>query len=294
MRKYSAEDLIDNKENISIQKFSAQGHEQEHRHDFIEIVYIWEGSGIHLINGLPLDVQKGDVLFFNIADTHSYTPEEEMGIYNCLINPEFFGEELINSNNALDILTLTSFKDFDRQLLSILPKVTFVGKEMLELEEQLNSMYFEFKQKEDGYKEVLVGYMTILLIKLFRKFKKSRKDGLYEDVGRLTPDILSFIENNYNQKLSLKELARENCYTPSYFSHMFKECFGKTFTDYLQDRRIEKALELLKHSALSIEQIAFEVGYTDKKQFYKPFRERLGLTPGDYRKRIMKNATNNK
>lgn len=293
MRKYSAEDLIDSKENICIQKFSVQNQEQEHRHDFIEIVYIWEGSGVHLINDLPLAVQKGDVLFFNLGDTHSYIPEEQMGIYNCLINPEFFGQELINSNNALDILTLTTFKDFERQLVDIQPKVAFIGKEMLEIEELLNSMYAEFRRKEDGYKEILSSYMTIFLIKLFRKFKKNHGEEV-SALGRLTPDIISFIEQNYNQKLSLKELARENCYTPSYFSQMFKECFGKTFTDYLQDRRIEKALELLRNDDLSIEQVGFEVGYTDKKQFYKSFRERIGVTPGDYKKRIRKNTTNNK
>jgi AraC-like DNA-binding protein len=293
MRKYSATDLIDSKENICIQKFSVQEQEKEHHHDFIEIVYIWEGSGTHLVNNLPLTVQKGDVLFFNLGDTHAYLPTDKMGIYNCLINPEFFGGELINSNNALDILTLVSFKDFERQLVDILPKVAFVGKEMLEIEELLEDMYAEFRQKENGYREVLVSYMTIFLIKLFRKFKQKHEADL-STVGKLTPDILSFIEQNYNQKLSLKELAQENCYTPSYFSQVFKECFGTTFTDYLQDRRIEKALELLKNDTLSIEQVGFEIGYADKKQFYKSFRQRMGLTPGAYKRKIINNTTNNK
>lgn len=78
-----------------------------HTHDFIEIVYISEGSGNHMINDIIYPVKRGDLLFMNFKDVHSYSTETGMKYINCLINPEFLSEELINSENAMDILTLT-------------------------------------------------------------------------------------------------------------------------------------------------------------------------------------------
>ena len=84
--------------------------------------------------------------------------------------------------------------------------------------------------------------------------------------------------------MSMEDIAQNVGYSSgSYFSKMFKETFGKNLTDFVQEKRIEKAIELLKQPYISIEEIVQKVGFCDKKQFYKTFKKITGVTPGELR-----------
>lgn len=292
MYKYNSNQWIDSNENINIYKYLTDLPEREHTHDFVEIEYIWNGSGHQIINGTNYFVERGDLLFFNFGDVHEYYPDKEIGIINCLINPRFFGDELVNSENAMDILTLTLFKDFSGTIEDIPHKIKFLGRDLIELEAIMEFMGNEFKDKLPGYMTALKGYANVLLTKIFRVQKKQNSHSIYGDIDRITPQVLKYIEENYNKKLSLKELASSSFYNPSYFSRVFKECFGKTLTQYINEKRINETTRLIKETDFSMEEIGNMVGIRDKKQFYKTFKEYTGLTPNAYKKTIKKNPTN--
>lgn len=255
-----------------------------HTHDFIEIVYISEGSGNHMINDIIYPVKRGDLLFMNFKDVHSYSTETGMKYINCLINPEFLSEELINSENAMDILTLTIFRDFSDIAGGIYPQISFYGPELLEVETILSFMIIEYKRKATGYMTVLKGYVNVLLAKIFRNLGNQEHADLTGSLNRITPEVLQYIEDNYNKKITLKELAMQSFYNASYFSTLFKECYGMTPLEYISKIRIDKAIELIKKTDLSIEEICYQVGYRNKNHFYKIFHNTTGMTPNEFRK----------
>lgn len=286
MFQYKSEDKIDKNEKISIIKYNTQKTEKEHTHDFIEIEYVLEGCCYQQINGSSFLVKKGDLLFFNFGDKHSIEPVKETEIINCILNPEFVSNELVNSENAFDILTLTSFNDFEGDIGSVTPQIKFAGKELIKIEEIFECMFDEFTKKEAGYMTALKGYMNILLIKIFRAAKNTDTVGLFSDIGKITPEVLRYIEENYNKKLTLNELAKANFYNPAYFSRIFKECYGKSLTEYINEKRLDISMKLLKETDLSIENIGQQVGYADKKHFYKMFKNHTDMTPNTYRRRV--------
>jgi len=283
MKKYKAEDYIKNNENIWLVKHLSFKEEIEHTHEFIEIEYIYSGEGHQIINGVTYHVKKGDLLFFNFGDKHSYVPENSIGIIDCLISPAFLGNELINSENALDILTLTSFKDFNGNLNNILSKISFEEKSILEIDAIFEIMLEEFSSKKKGYITLMKAYVDILLTKIFRVTKQQDNTSLYKDVKKIAPGILKYIEDNYNKKITLHDLAKASFYDPTYFSKIFKECYGKTLTQYISEKRLNTALELLLKTDYSIEEISIKVGYKDKKFFYKLFKDHICMTPNTYR-----------
>lgn len=75
-----------------------------------------------------------------------------------------------------------------------------------------------------------------------------------------------------------------NFYSPSYFSRAFKHHFGVSFSTYMKNLRIKKAINLLNDSNLSIEKISEMVGYKDKSELYRTFRNSVGVSPGEFRK----------
>ncbi|MNY49749.1 Arabinose operon regulatory protein [compost metagenome] len=74
---------------------------------------------------------------------------------------------------------------------------------------------------------------------------------------------------------------------PSYFSALFKEQTGFTFSEYVARSRIQKAKELLLQTRLTIADISEQVGYQTSKYFIKLFKEYEGTSPNQYRKQMM-------
>jgi AraC-like DNA-binding protein len=281
---YLKSNRINSIENISVYKPPFMKMHEKHMHDFFEFVYIYYGYGIHAINDEKYNVKKGDLLIINYDESHSFTSLDEMRFVNCLINPSFFGDTMIDSYNAFDILKISSFSQFNGIIEGNERKVSFFGKEVFEIEELMDKMINEFNGKKDGYVTVLKAYVNIILTKMFRKMSNNDEHCIRQDYDKMIPEILKYINNNYNHNISLTELARRCYFSPSYFSRIFKECFGMSFIEYMNEIRMKKALELLEKTEQSNENIAFEVGYKDKKQFYILFKNKTGMTPNQYRK----------
>lgn len=292
MKHYISSSQIDPLEKISIQRYVCNENEEIHTHEFIEIAYIYEGSGYQKINSTIYNVERGDILFFNFKDSHSIQPKESMGIVNVIFNPDFFSKELVDSKNALDILSLTSFKDFDRSIEKSFPIIRVIGKNLIELETLIDLMLSEFQGKKSGYMTVLESYAKVLLIKIFRASQKRDRINVYKNMKKIAPDVLEYIKENHNKKITLTELARKSFYNPSYFSKRFKECYGMSVTEYINDIRIKEAISCIQSTNDTIESICYHVGFSDKKQFYKHFKLATGMTPEVYRNWNKKNTTN--
>lgn len=97
---------------------------------------------------------------------------------------------------------------------------------------------------------------------------------------------LDYIQEHYSEQVTLNEVA-ENIYVSTfYISRMFKKELGKSFVDYLNDVRIEKAKELLKDVKYKTYEVAEIVGISDPHYFSKLFKKYSGMTPSEYRDTI--------
>lgn len=97
---------------------------------------------------------------------------------------------------------------------------------------------------------------------------------------------IDYIHEHYNEQVTLNEVA-ENIYVSTfYISRMFKKDLGKSFVDYLNDIRIEKAKELLKDVKYKTYEVADLVGISDPHYFSKLFKKYSGMTPSEYRESI--------
>lgn len=98
---------------------------------------------------------------------------------------------------------------------------------------------------------------------------------------------LQFVEANYSRKLSIVEMAKNIGLNKNYFSTFFKENMQITPQQYLIKFRINKACELMKNEELTISDISRSVGYDDTLGFSKIFKKEKGISPKNYRKKIL-------
>ena len=102
---------------------------------------------------------------------------------------------------------------------------------------------------------------------------------------RLTDLIYQYIRDNYMFDISMQEVARTMNYSEAYFCKLFKQFFGKNFTAYLTEYRIEMAKKMLQTPTVNIKEIGKAVGYADSNYFAKVFKRVTGDSPSEYRGR---------
>lgn len=95
-------------------------------------------------------------------------------------------------------------------------------------------------------------------------------------------NILKYIEDHFNEELSLQEMSKITNVSPQYFSRLFREKMDMTFVEYLTKVRINKAMEWLKHSDKNIQEICYDVGYKDPNYFSRVFKKNTGVSPKEY------------
>ncbi|QTH42001.1 helix-turn-helix domain-containing protein [Cohnella sp. LGH] len=283
MYQYKLSDNIDPQENINMFRYSTTSSDYEHTHEFFEIVFIASGSGVHNVGGVSYSVERGDVLFIDFDQTHAFSSDTQMTIVNCLLDPVFIGKELMNAENAIDILTLSAYVEFSTKVSRFVPKVIFRGKDLLKLDLLFESMLEEFEEKSIGYKTAIQGYLQVLLTYIFRKMREEGDERASLLPHKVASDMLQDLEASFFGKISLNELAAKYSYNASYLSRIFKACYGKSPMAFIHEKRMDEAIRLLRETDLTVEEIGRQVGYGEKKQFYKIFKQYTGLTPSKMR-----------
>ncbi len=247
-----------------------------HTHDFIEIVYVRDGSAVQHINGVEYTVSRGDLLFLNYGVEHSFTPIDEFIYFNVSIYPEKVIEGNRETNTSLGVLTANVFNGiFPKEGYG---KISFYGSARTEIESILGSLLKEQEGNLAFRETALSSYISLLLMKIVRKVLGEIDD---EEVW---PEIAKYIEENLDQDLSLTTLANKCFYNPSYFSRIFKERYSVPLSEYVMTKRMERARELLITTEFSIATIASMVGFNNKSFFYKTFYKTYKKTPLLFRK----------
>jgi AraC-like DNA-binding protein len=102
--------------------------------------------------------------------------------------------------------------------------------------------------------------------------------------GRVAADIISFVEENHTKSISLKALSAKLGYDYNYTSRYFRRAFDMTFSEFLNVYRLQTALSLLEDATLSVTQVAYESGFSSIRNFNTVFREKMNMTPTEYRR----------
>lgn len=128
---------------------------------------------------------------------------------------------------------------------------------------------------------VISGMMVSVISMIFSLQESKRKWRASKQVAELA---VEYVHKNYNRKISLDEIADAIRFHRSYVNRCFRKEIGVSIHQYLMEYRLEKAMQLLVYTGLSVEEIAERTGFSGSKGFALSFKKKYGLPPSHVRK----------
>ena len=249
-----------------------------HSHTHIEIVYVLSGHMTQVINSNKYNLERGDLIFLNSGEAHSFTADEACTYVNVLFMPELIVNDRLTRENAFSYLALTNLRDIGDDIGN--GKISFGGKDRSIFENLILTMLDEYTERPPLWQNMLLDYLNVMITQLCRKIESGLETNDLDDMWQ---KLSEYIDSNISQKLSLTELASRCFYTPNYFSKIFKDRFGMSMTEYITRKRLDRATDLLINTDISIDDIAAQVGFADRSSFYHVFSKYFEVTPAQYR-----------
>ncbi len=143
--------------------------------------------------------------------------------------------------------------------------------------------------------EKIAGGMPFKTVKPLREWTFRIVDRLSELIDRerqhsraaIVLQVNEFVASNLSKDVSIQTVAQHVFLHPSYLSRVYKTESGESFSDYVLRVRMEKAVALLKNKGMKVYDISSELGYSQTQHFIKMFKKQFGLTPQEYRERML-------
>lgn len=142
----------------------------------------------------------------------------------------------------------------------------------------LELMVIEYADRKEDTQLVLKPMVLALFMHIARRYRLEKTG---PQPQRLSDRIVQFISSR-PESVTLKELAAQFSYHPNYVSSLLRRETGKTFSELILEKRMDRAVVLLKGTDLSVEEISAMLGYSNSSNFYKAFRDYFGKTPREY------------
>ncbi len=150
----------------------------------------------------------------------------------------------------------------------------------------MSESYDEYLAKDVCYKLPIRANIYLMMTSLLRYYCGSKDESdrmIYHNVLRLRP-VITYISENYCEKIYVEKLSDMINVSPDYFTKMFKNSIGKTPIEYINGLRVNKAMELLYTTKKSMSEIADEIGFCNPNYFHKIFKQYIDRSPLAYRK----------
>lgn len=249
-----------------------------HWHDSIEILYVLEGNLTITIESDQYELIENDIEIVNIDETHAITSNSAANrVLIFHVDPLFFEKYYSDIKNMFFFTNTTDDMAQENNTYDILR--TFLAR-----------ITCEMVQKQDGYDEELESILVDLLYYLINNFHYLiyENEELKENEEKLERyhRISKYIFNNYNDNITLQDIARREFLSTDYLSHEIKDATGYSFTDLLNSNRVEEALKLLLDTDKTISEISEEVGFSHTRYFNKHFKLHYKYTPFQYRRKF--------
>ena len=257
-----------------------------HTHHMLELSLFKSGAGIYEIGERRYDIRTGDVYVIGNTEPHRIALHEGQAVENLVVHFEtsflwnFYGQ-------AEDVQFLDIFfnrgKHFSHRLARENPATGKIAALFSRMEQV-------FAEQPPYYKQRIKILLESILCQILCNYNycnpAEKGAGLlsHKDLYKID-EVMNYINFHLDSHLTLQELAQIACVSPAYFSSIFKRYNGVTLFEYITQKRVGYAIQLIKTTNKSLTEIAILCGFNSSTSFNKAFGRITGFAPSSYRKK---------
>ena len=254
-----------------------------HYHSQYELLYVTKSSGIRFVGESVASFHPGDLVLVGAYVPHLW--RNDISFYKNRNHTE----EKVETTVIKFKKEFMSSETFDRpefiEVKELLEESTYGISFGSQVAEELHNSLMEIVKMPKAKQAIKL--MDILLKLATTQDKQTLSETDMRQITTKKADkldvVLKYISDNYTSNISLKDVADLACMTPNSFCRFFKKMTNKSFTQFLNEVRVRKALRYLVHREKSISEICYLVGYNSINNFNKQFKLAMGSTPNEYR-----------
>lgn len=250
-----------------------------HWHEEMEIIYIKKGIGVVSIDLTSTVVAKGDIILAAPGQLHGISQYQDIRL---------------EYENILFDLRMLEAKSSDSCTQDFFAPLRHSHRMQQNIytpqDEKYTSIASCLDQADDICRTFPSAYQLCIKSCLFRLFYELFSDWSIasaakkplQDLEKLKL-ILKYVENHYQERITIEQIAAFCDYSQSHFMKYFKNAMGMTFIEYLNDYRLTMAARLLLASDSNVLSISQEVGFENLSYFNRSFKKKFSTTPSAYR-----------
>lgn len=248
-------------------------HYPVHWHKNLEFDLVLEGAIEGKINGNKVEVLAGNFFFVNSGELHETDAQDR---------------------NKMSSITILLSYNLLREYCSDIDSYYFDFTDNEKAQDKVKDLIIKcaelYEKQEEFYSleiSICLRQICSVLLKECKKKKQEINYSRYEEKSlQNVKKVITYMEENYENTISLENIADEVAMTPNYFCRFFKKTTGETFYNYLNEIRLYHAHREIINSDSSITEIALNNGFPNVKSFIEVFKKCYKVTPARYRKQF--------
>ena len=248
-----------------------------HQHDFYEVYFFISGNVEYSVEGKSYLLKQGDLLLINPLELHQPRIAPDQNAYERIvlwINKNYLSRLCTNDTSLSQCFDNTNPQHTNLLRLSK-PQQQYISLKLGELIEEASST-------EYGSNLAAEAILTRFLVELNRlTINTDKKVETVKSDSPIIPEVLSYINQHYCEKISLASIADEFFISKYYLSHAFHSVVGTSVNRYITLKRLINAKQMLSNG-IKPTTAALHCGFNDYAGFYRAFTAEYGITPKQF------------
>lgn len=242
-------------------------HSTPHTHDCSELFYVHQGKGSFLVQEETFDVKEDDLIIINPNVLHTEMSRDDSPLEYIVIGIDGLQFNTTDENGDYNEYSVHNFYDYKHEILLF-----------------MKTILAESKHMDIGFEEVCQHLLEVLIINIVRRSTTDLTIAPTQKITRECQLVEQYINQHFKEDITLDELAEIAFLNKYYLVHAFKKYTGLSPINFLIQKRIDEAKNLLTTTNYPVAEISSIIGFSSQSYFSQIFRKNTQMTPLQYRR----------
>lgn len=253
--------------------------------NFFELIYIVDGTGVQSVNKNKFHYRKGNLFLLTPQDTYSLDIASPTRFFFLRFNEYYINSQSTNDKEAAARMEYILLNASHRPgcILKNKADKPFIAS-------LVESIIRENTNQQLYYNRIIEQIVQSIITVVARNIALKLPKNIKENTGEAVLDLLHYIQQNIfePQNLKAEKLSRHFGISLHYLGRYFKKQTGETMQQYIGNYKLRLVETRLLHSDMRINEIAYELNYSDESHLNRAFKKHKGVSPSEYRKKNLR------